>query len=73
MSKPEFRIYPCALCTVGYSTYVIAHRLVRGTYNWVASKSNKPATEQLGIEAPKQKTPIKDAFETSYDEPQWPR
>ncbi len=73
MSKPEFRIYPCALCTIGYSTYVVAHRLVCGTYDLLASKSNKPNTEQLTIEGPKQNAAEKDPFETSYDDPQWPR
>jgi hypothetical protein len=40
MSKPQFKVFSCIFCTIGYNTYVAGHKLVCGTYDRLSNSAD---------------------------------
>ena len=45
MAKPEFQLFPCIVCTLGYNTYVAGHRLVSKAAGLLNDSSNTKTPE----------------------------
>lgn len=41
MSQPDYNIFPCIFCTIGFNCYVAGHKLIAATYKI----TKKEATE----------------------------
>lgn len=41
MSKPEFKLFPCVFCTIGFNGYVATRKLISATADAFNGNDNK--------------------------------
>ena len=41
MSQPDYKMFPCIFCTIGFNCYVAGHKLVSATYKVTKKGSNE--------------------------------
>lgn len=51
MTKPEFKLFPCVFCTIGFNCYVAGHKIVASAYDKFSEKNKIPP--QLEVTLPK--------------------